>query len=231
MTFTVYKTHPKIYLYVFKTEWQLILSFARIMEYIDGPPNLRNKYFELDDFLDTYANERKAEFALEDKTCGYAMFGNEIVSWLALFTGPGTTPLRKKEMLWLQPLLVLPKSELKQIAIIAVHKNSEYKNDIKHEFSHVMYEMDPAYKADCKRLLDEMPTAELRRIKHALSGYDEVSMKTEIQAYLSTGGAKGYVELPDYTCWHRFAANFHKHASKPEWSTTQKYFTNQEALK
>jgi len=164
-----------------ETQYELCATFLRLQEFYESPnPKFRNKYFELEDYMDWYAKEN-GNFTYTSDWGGFNVPGHIVDKFFSLYSGK----LFKKEQK-LQDLLHDYLFEDKKFYIIGVHGDEAAALD--HEYAHAYYHLYPKYKKTMYTLAGTMPvyfrSAFIDMLKK--KGYCSQVMYDEIQAYLST---------------------------------------------
>lgn len=166
--------------FVAQTTYEVTSTFVRMGEFYESPfPNINNKYFTLDDFMDTYASNNGDTMEYFDYWEGYNFPGETLLDFHARFAHD----LRVKESY----VLSMVKKYIdmsKPFYVIATTGTIA----LNHEYAHAQYYLNLEYKDACNQVYDNMSENALDRIHKYLSdqGYNEFTFEDETQAYLGT---------------------------------------------
>jgi len=198
MKMTVKEIHPKIFLVTFDKRYDLCMTFVRFQEFYESP-KFRNKYFELEEFMDWWADKYgiAGSFDYVAKWDGFNIPGYIVCRWIEQMTIHNGS-FREKEKTLLNEIRKKLNGSLdsvKSIYIIGVNKetgesNIEVCKD--HEVAHAFYQLYPQYREECKELLKKTPLKIKDKAIAALTelGYNKKVFDDEMQAYFSTLGAR-----------------------------------------
>jgi len=203
MKMKIKKIYPNIFLVTFDKRYDLCMTFLRFQEFYESP-KFRNKYFELEEFMDWWADKYgKGSFDYVTKWSGFNIPGYIICKWVEQMMLCNGRFRAKEKALSNQILKKLCHyndsnnfngdfDSLKNIYIIGVH--TECSKDVlreckAHEVAHAFYRLYREYKEGCKELLKNTPSEIKAKATEALIklGYNKKVFDDELQAYFSTG--------------------------------------------
>ena len=163
------------------TQYELTSTFLRVAEFYESPSlKFRNKYFELEDYMDWYAKENGNFTYMSDWT-GYNVPGNVIANFLLKFH----KKLTKKET---NLHKLITKSDVDASNKFYVIATCEDDNTIDHEYAHAMYYLDKDYANRMNGLVALLPKKFRIAFETKLieDGYCKQVLIDETQAYLAT---------------------------------------------
>lgn len=189
MKFDLTEIRSNVYNFSFEKKYYLSSSFMRIQEFYKSPyENIKGKHFELEEFMDTYA-EDKGTFTYFDDWTGFNIPGNIMNEFYKVFK----YGLNRKEQIILNCLFVMRRKRTDDnFYVIASSKGKEENKVIKHKLSHAYWYLLENYAEQAQSLIYNpkvLAVKSLNLIKKALKsmGYCEDVFDDEIQTYLGTG--------------------------------------------
>ena len=180
--------YPGLYYIKFKSQYQMAMTFIRVQEYYESPfKNIRNRFFTLEDYMDTYA-EWRGNFTYPLDWDGFNIPGHIYIQWAKLFWR--FSDIQQKEIDFYNKILPIIKKKKKFYLISAIHKQ-----DLMHEIAHGLYYLNKKYKESVNKIL-KTNTKFYKKFKEDLlkMGYTKEVIKDEIQAYVSTDPIKDIIE-------------------------------------
>jgi len=167
-----------------KTQYELTSTLMRIQEFyeskIDG---IRGAYFDLEEYMDAYAEEH-GNFTYFEDWVGFNLTNHAIRRFFKMFP---TSKLTRKEKEFKKLLTPLLKSRKKFCIIATYQKTTKPYTTFEHELAHGLYYLERKYKRKMDRLtnsLKEFKKPCFEVIKKM--GYAEDVCYDECQAFLST---------------------------------------------
>lgn len=152
----------------------------RLQEYYESSiPCIRNNFFSLEKFMDSYAAEF-GNFSYCTDWVGFNVPGHVVDKFFALFAHD----LLAKEK-FLQGLISDSTTTSRYYVIGTI---SNEKSVIDHELAHALYYLCPTYKDAMLDCLSELSTRRYNALKRMIldAGYSKEVVDDEIQAYLAT---------------------------------------------
>lgn len=170
-------------IYHIKEENQYLLSstFLRVQEFYESKyPHIRNNYFTLEDYIDTYTLDR-GKFDYFTEFVGFNLPGYIFVEFFKIFEN---RLLKKERKLKKLIIPIIRKNDL----FYVIATTGEIKNVLNHEIAHAFYYLNLDYRGQVKQLITEFDD-KLKKLKNGLLeiGYCENVLEDELQAYLATG--------------------------------------------
>ena len=161
-------------------KYEVTSTFFRMAEFYESPfKNIRDTYFSMDMYMDTYAKANDYKFTYFDDWDGFNFPGESLLKFKETFMGD----MRGKEA---DIIYTIGKNidTSKKFYVIATTGDGA----LKHEYAHALYYVNPEYKLACDNIYSTMSTNALTKIHKYLTekGYTEFTFKDETQAYLGT---------------------------------------------
>lgn len=187
------KIDDRIYLLIFKNQYEITSTLLRFQEYYESP-FFRGKIFSLKEFKEWYIKnspngKKSGRFTYYTDWNGF-----NIPSYiLKPFYKGKFNPLSQKE----KRLLDLFENNKSRYYIVGIHKNMKNVEDIlKHETAHGLFYTNQKYKKDVLAILKEF---DIEKIKEELryKGYCEEVLNDEVHAYSIGRGKKIKSEIPE----------------------------------
>lgn len=174
----------------FKNNYELCMTFIRLQEFYESHSNLfRNKYFELEEYMDWYARDLgNGNFTYTFDWGGFNVPSHILLNFLKVFKNNLRT--------WEQDLLnVLTQHKIdmkSKFYLIGTARDAD-KEAIPHETQHGLFYLYDEYRLEMESIVKKY---KLTRLRTALmkQGYNKDVIVDEIQAYLLTSPAKHYKE-------------------------------------
>ena len=163
-----------------ESQYELTSTFLRISEFYESiNPKFRNKYFELEEYMDWYA-EKYGNFTYMSDWSGFNVPSDAAGRFFARFH----EKLSKKEQA-LHELITQSDVDKSKFYIIGTYEND---NTVEHEYAHAMYYLDKEYKSKMNALTDALPMKFRTAFADKLikDGYCKQVLLDEGQAYLAT---------------------------------------------
>ena len=201
MKFSVKEIYPKVFVLIFDSRYDLCMSFVRIQEFYESP-KFRNKYFELEEYMDWWAKEYgNGSFDYPSRWSGFNIPGQVISKWINK-VDQHEGLYRAKERQILNGILKLLDKDatffgdeesinlFKTTYVIGLHKENQIISHeaLNHEMSHAFYTLYLDYRKASNSLLAKIPKQKLMSAEAKLlkMGYNSKVIKDELQAYFST---------------------------------------------
>lgn len=168
---------PNIYFILFDSAYEAGMTMLRFQEFYESAyPSIRNKFFTLEEYMDTYSKEH-GDFTYCSDWSGYNLPDFIIRKFLLKFKGR----LRLKE----KALINLIQSALKSKNKFYIIAGSNKKDVFMHELAHALFYIDKAYASEIKKALVRLPSELFMRIGEKLTqlGYVDNVIIDELQAY------------------------------------------------
>jgi len=167
-----------------KNQYELTSTLMRIQEFyesnIDG---IRGAYFDIEEFMDAYAEEH-GTFSYFEDWVGFNLHNKTIRKFFRYFP---TRKLTKKEKAFKKILAPLLKSRKKFSIIATYEKPTKPYTTFEHELAHGLYYLNVKYKRKMDRLTNSLQTFKKSCFKVIMNmGYAEDVCYDETQAFLAT---------------------------------------------
>ncbi len=185
MTYNFSQIRKKVILVEAESQYALCSMFLRPQEYYESPyANIRGKYFTLEEYADTYAQDKGA-FTYYSDWIGFNIPSEVFVEFVKLFQYTFTA---KENILVNGIRNLIPNLEGK-FYIIGVCKGNGNKTALAHETAHAFWYLDKEYQQRMKDLITKLPSRLIESAEKSLLsfGYDSKVVQDEIQAYLAAG--------------------------------------------
>jgi len=177
-----------------ESQYALCSMFLRPQEYYESPyKNICGKYFTLEEYMDTYANDRGA-FTYYTDWCGFNIPSEVFVNFVNLFQFTFNT----KENLLVNGIRNLIPNLEGKFYIIGVCKGKWNKETLDHETAHALWYLDPVYRDKMSSLLYNkvrLYLYEKAKISLESVGYDKKVINDELHAYIATASRKKILRL------------------------------------
>ena len=173
---------PKVVFLLFEKQTALTKTFLRFQEHFESP-RFRQAVFSYKEFVQWYRADRKADrFTYLTDWSGMNFPSSNLVPfWRGDFN-----PLSERER-WLLKLLKPYGSEFYLIATFSDPNgriDGGMMSTIRHELSHSLYFLEPAYRDNVKKILARVDTAPIASIFDRRGGYHPSVYEDEFHAYL-----------------------------------------------
>jgi len=180
----------------FKTQYEVTSTMLRLQEFYESPyENIRDKYFDLEDYMDTYA-KHKENFTYTIDWSGFNIPGNVVNKFFKIFD----EKLLAKEAI-LKNTINKAKADIgikdsKFYLIASYDDDLEGKDVLKHEIAHGLYYLNEEYKEKMEKVIMNISDNERNLLAERLldEGYFENVIFDEMQAYFSTSEMLQLVE-------------------------------------
>lgn len=167
-----------------KDQYELTSTLMRIQEFYECPfDHIRGNYFDLEEFMDAYAEEH-GNFTYFSDFVGFNLDNRSIRRFFKLFP---TRKLTKKEKAFKKLVTPLLKARKKFSIIATYEKTTNSYSTFEHELAHGLYHLNNKYKKEMDKL-----TNSLKEFKEPCfnvirkMGYANDVCYDECQAFLST---------------------------------------------
>lgn len=164
-----------------KDQYELTSTFLRLQEFYESPnPKFRNKFFELEDYMDWYAKEY-GNFTYTSDWSGFNVPGNVVTNFFVDYKGKTL----KKENALFKLIRAATFDTDNKFYIIGTYEDGSVVN---HEMAHAHFYLDPAYKKQMTQLVNDLPQSFRIQFQNMLlkKGYCKQVLVDETQAYLAT---------------------------------------------
>lgn len=184
---TIKQIIPNLLHLKFENQYEVTSTFLRLQEFYESPfDNIRNNYFTLEHYMDTYANEM-GNFTYHIDWAGFNVPGNVVLEFYETFS---------------HDMLLEKEKTLKQI-IMQAQQDGKIQGDnfyiigtyggddihvIRHEIAHGLFYLNTEYRKQVLEILNKIPESNMEAMTTWLSdkGYTNQVFLDEINAYLST---------------------------------------------
>ena len=210
MTYNFSQIREKVILVEADSQYNLCSMFLRPQEFYESPyNNIRDRYFTLEEYMDTYAAD-KGTFSYFTDWNGFNIPSSSFLNFIKLFQ------LSKKEFLLASSVLKLIPEGEDRFYIIGVCKGNQNKESFEHELAHAFWYLDSKYQQRMKELLSEIDDYLYEDADKALVsvGYSFDMIQDEMQAYLATASREKIINVLG---WRKY-----NHISIPR--SIRKYF-------
>lgn len=170
--------------FIAQTQYEMTSTFVRMGEFYESPyPNILNKFFTLDEFMDTYSANNDDKLEYFDYWQGYNFPGSTLLQFIDAFK----YNLRPKE-LYVVDMIKRNVDLNSSFYVIASVGNIA----LNHEYAHAQYYLNIEYKEQCEKIYNNMSKKSRNIIETYLTdnGYNEFTFGDETQAYLGTNTNK-----------------------------------------
>lgn len=185
---TTKEIFPHLIHFHFDTQYEITSSMMRMQEFYESPnKSIRGKYFEVEDYMDAYANTM-GNFTYTVDWTGFNVPGNIVTKFFKVFDGN----LLAKEVR-LKNVLIEAKetagiNDNKFYLIASYDDKKEGKGVLEHEIAHGLYYLNTEYKSKMLKVITSMPDKTRELLHEGLIGkrYTDHVIFDEIQAYFAT---------------------------------------------
>jgi len=169
---------PQIYYLLFDNQYAVTSTMMRLEEFYESPyKNIKNKFFTLEQFMDTYA-KHMGNFTYTSDWTGFNVQSEVIKKFIYYFKDD----LLEKE----KPLInLLQTIKDEKYYLIATYKGCQ-DNVLDHELAHAYYCLDLDYKHSMCQLINKFKHKLQMQNSLLKMGYCRAVLNDEIQAYLAT---------------------------------------------
>lgn len=193
MRYTFTQVCKGIILVESETQYDICSMFLRPQEFYESPyENIRGKYFSLEEYMDTYAND-KGTFSYYTDWCGFNIPSDSLKMFVKMFA----YSLSRKESFLLASLCTLISFQ-EDFYIIGVCKEKSNKETLDHEMAHAFWYFDKkGYRNKLASLNKKIPTYLVENAFNCLqsAGYDTNMLEDEYYAYLTTSSRKQILQI------------------------------------
>lgn len=211
----VKQIRPNIFAVIIKNDYDRSMLFCRYQEYYESSfPEIRRKFFTLEEFMRIYTIEnKKSYFSYPEDWAGYNVPSNVLMEAEHVFSN--NVNLYDEIMSEIIHYCIGESSYKPWYLISADKINSPIMN---HEIAHGLYYTNPTYKFEMDRLISNIDSKTYRKLKKELIkiGYvnDNKIIDDEIQAFMSTGKLSTW-KMEDYEKYSKdFVKVFKKYNKK-----------------
>lgn len=185
MSWRITEIRKKVLFIESDTPYEIASMFMRPQEFYESTfPNIHNKFFTIEEFMDTYS-KKSGEFTYFEDWGGFNIPSNKLRLFFNTFTYDLT---RKENLLYNMINSIIPNLE-GEFYVIGTSKGHFNKVTIKHEIAHAYYYLHEHYVTFVDELLNKMKPSLYASAKESLNvnfGYNAQVTDDEIQAYLAT---------------------------------------------
>jgi len=169
------------------TQKELTTAFVRVSEFYESPyGEIHGKYFDLKEYKKLYAKDHEGRFTYYSDWTGFNIPSSSFKKFCELFSDSFT----KKEQYVFNEVekIIGDVFTRKKYYLIGTYKGPSQRSTFEHEIAHSLYSLKRNYKKVCDETYKKIPEKTIEKIVLALKGlgYDEESLRDEIQAYSST---------------------------------------------
>lgn len=184
-----------IYLLEFYNSVDLAMHFIRLQEYYESESNnFRGKDFDLLEYIEWYTKKHDGVFSYPSDWVGFNIPGQVMVD----VYHDGKFSRNKYDFFMTKILNFIFNKEKDFYLVGALYRDVETQ---KHEVSHALWNLSNSYKASQYSNILKIPEDVREKLSSNLKdmGYVRSVIKDEMQAYLSTGCTKEFVQGIDYS--------------------------------
>jgi len=181
------------------SQYSLCSMFLRPQEFYESSyENICGKYFSLEEYMDTYA-EDKGNFTYFTDWSGFNIPSSVFKSFIEHFK----YSMSAKENLLVSSIRNLIPNFEGRFYIIGACKGKTNKETIEHETAHAFWYFDAGYQVRMRQLIHKLSKNLYDDAFYSLTslGYDQIVVEDEIQAYLATTSRK---KILDVLGWRKY---------------------------
>jgi hypothetical protein len=176
----IYKIAPKTYLMVYKSYFEMGMSFLRLQEYYESASKkYKGKHFDIFEFMRHYTKKNKLTyFSYTDDFAGYNLPSSVV---------DAHRNVKDRNLFEKDLFMHLNKIKDKNFYLIGSLEGKT--RTLKHEVAHSLYYHKKDYRDEMLAIIKKIKPNKIKKLYKALTkmGYDKSVFDDELQAYFSTG--------------------------------------------